>query len=291
MERWEIRPTPNGDDPDRHVLLLQGGPVDVASLLKKFGSQMGRPTPAEVPGFNLSLVVHRLRPDARAKMEIYLRQVAPASAAPVVEPVPAPPVAVSAPPPPPMPTLAPPPTSPMPELPVLAPPPPMPDLAPPAPLAVEPPAIPALKPPEVDKPALVPFAPEPAPVVPVPTPPPPPPPVPVPVADAAPVVPAPSPALTPAPPPAVLSETPLLVELRSDWTMDTLMVGAYNRFAHAAAASVISSPGTMYNPLFLYGVPGTGKSHMLHAIGSALSKGLGGAVLLSTTNSKSGSGT
>ena len=109
MERWEIRATPSGEDPDRHVLLLQGGPVDVASLLKKFGAQMGRPTPAEVPGFNLSLVLHRLRPEARAKMEIYLRQVAPASAAPVMEAVPTTP---------PMPTLAPPPTLPMPELPV-----------------------------------------------------------------------------------------------------------------------------------------------------------------------------
>jgi hypothetical protein len=42
----------------------------------------------------------------------------------------------------------------------------------------------------------------------------------------------------------------------------------------------------MYNPLFLYGVPGTGKSHMLHAIGGGLSKGLGDAVLLSTSGSR-----
>ncbi|HEX4049230.1 MAG TPA: DnaA/Hda family protein, partial [Elusimicrobiota bacterium] len=42
----------------------------------------------------------------------------------------------------------------------------------------------------------------------------------------------------------------------------------------------------MYNPLFLYGVPGTGKSHMINAIGSSLSKGLGGAVLLSTSGSR-----
>jgi chromosomal replication initiator protein len=42
----------------------------------------------------------------------------------------------------------------------------------------------------------------------------------------------------------------------------------------------------MYNPLFLYGVPGTGKSHMINAIGSSLSKGLGGTVLLSTSGSR-----
>lgn len=68
--------------------------------------------------------------------------------------------------------------------------------------------------------------------------------------------------------------------------MESLLVGAYNRFAHAAAMSVVTSPGSMYNPLFLYGVPGTGKSHLLNAIASALSKGLGGTVLLSTSGSR-----
>ncbi len=71
-----------------------------------------------------------------------------------------------------------------------------------------------------------------------------------------------------------------------DRSFESMLVGAYNRFAHAAAMSVVSSPGTMYNPLFLYGVPGTGKTHMLHAIGGALSKGLGDAVLLSTSGSR-----
>lgn len=130
--------------------------------------------------------------------------------------------------------------------------------------------IPALKP------ALVSLAPEPAPV-PVPPPPKPAPVAPPPVAVSAPVS-------TPAP--VGLAEFPISVELRPDWTLDTMLVGAYNRFAHAAAMSVVSSPGSMYNPLFLYGVPGTGKSHMMNAIGAALSKGLGGAVLLSTSGSR-----
>ena len=104
------------------------------------------------------------------------------------------------------------------------------------------------------------------------------------------VPPAPAPATISAPvstpPPAGRVEFPLAVDLRVDWTLETLLVGAYNRFAHAAAMSVVSSPGTMYNPLFLYGVPGTGKSHMLNAIGASLSKGLGGAALLSTSGSR-----
>jgi hypothetical protein len=82
------------------------------------------------------------------------------------------------------------------------------------------------------------------------------------------------------------TQTPMSImtaPLRGDWTFESLLVGAYNRFAHAAAMSVVSSPGSMYNPLFLYGVPGTGKTHMLHAIGGGLSKGLGDAVLLSTS--------
>lgn len=79
---------------------------------------------------------------------------------------------------------------------------------------------------------------------------------------------------------------PVVIPLREEWTFETLLVGAYNRFAHAAAMSVVSAPGSMYNPLFLYGVPGTGKSHLLGAIGTALSKGLGDAVILHTSGAR-----
>ncbi len=62
-------------------------------------------------------------------------------------------------------------------------------------------------------------------------------------------------------------------------TFDNFVVGPGNRFAHAAAASVVASPGTMYNPLFIYGVPSCGKTHILNALAAALGPG---PILLTT---------
>jgi chromosomal replication initiator protein len=56
--------------------------------------------------------------------------------------------------------------------------------------------------------------------------------------------------------------------LNPKYTFDQFVIGSGNRFAHAAALSVAELPGHSYNPLFLYGSPGIGKTHLLHAIGN-----------------------
>lgn len=72
--------------------------------------------------------------------------------------------------------------------------------------------------------------------------------------------------------------------LKSKYTFENFIVGDTNKFAQAAALSVAENPGHMYNPLFIYGNSGLGKTHLMHAIGNYITNNSNRKVLYVTSD-------
>lgn len=87
---------------------------------------------------------------------------------------------------------------------------------------------------------------------------------------------------------SLIMQPPPPPRVKQGWDMElplipaTLIPGAYNRFAHAAAMSVVDDPGMICNPLMVFGEPGSGKTHFINYIAYALSSDFGLSAILVT---------
>jgi chromosomal replication initiator protein len=87
------------------------------------------------------------------------------------------------------------------------------------------------------------------------------------------VAPAAPSAVTPLPPSVLRADA---VGINPKYTFDSFVIGSSNRFAHAAALAVAEAPAQAYNPLFIYGHTGLGKTHLLHAVANFVTDHGGG---------------
>lgn len=292
VNKWQVKDAPTAKDPQRRMLWVKGNWNDVHGLVRKLGPVCGRPKKETGEGeFNYSIVLHKLDDAKRAEVEATLRALTGRDAGtqtplPRGEPPPPAPKAEAPPADPANPfagfggqalpfkraTAHEPLSPPFQAPPATAAPTPLADLMPaahtpdPVPLGdVTPPgpggltlSAPAPAPKPAEPPPPAPSAPAPAPAKPAP--------LPMPPKPLATPAPKPAPAATSLPPSAGEPLFGALKGLDTERTLDNLVVGSYNRFAHAAAMSLLTSPGTLYNPLVLWGGQGTGKTHLVNAL-------------------------
>lgn len=76
------------------------------------------------------------------------------------------------------------------------------------------------------------------------------------------------------------------LSLNPKFSFDSFVVGSCNQFAHAAAKAVATSPSRSYNPLFIYGGTGMGKTHLMHAIGRSLNENFGSLRIVYTSSER-----
>jgi chromosomal replication initiator protein len=75
-----------------------------------------------------------------------------------------------------------------------------------------------------------------------------------------------------------------ITNLKPEYTFDNFVVGDTNKFAKTAAIAVAQQPGKIYNPLFIYGKSGLGKTHLMHAIGNYITQNTNLKVLYTTSD-------
>lgn len=303
IQKWEIAPAPSDKNPGRHKLLIKGEMKDIFLIVKKLGSLCSRPEKS-AGEYNFLIYLSLLEIDTMTKIKVLAaelgkpsEQTPPRAAAPepFEQPKPKLKLTTSQPQirtPAPAPQVRP---QPAPQTPAPAPA-PQPAKAP-APVYTPPPVQPAPAPqPQYQAPAP---APAPAPQFQAPAPAPPeekaksesgrmmpfgPPSASAKVKKDAE---APRPEEKPAEGPKLPEIKPgsgtrigkarwsVELPLVPTYSFQTLVSGSHNRFAHAAAMAVVENPGMIYNPLLIFGVPGTGKTHFIHSISYGLSSSIG----------------
>jgi chromosomal replication initiator protein len=84
----------------------------------------------------------------------------------------------------------------------------------------------------------------------------------------------------------IIQQAPVIDPIATKYTFDSFVVGASNRFAHGCCEAAANTPGKQFNPLFIYGGVGLGKTHLLQAIGNYIRRNLPNVKVLYVTSEK-----